>query len=1234
MWNPVGSRGDFAEQAHALVKEHAPSPTIPHIRPSHLCTGTEISDMGNYYCVDDCVEGSFDFRKSLTIHQKTCAAYLAWEQSLLALIEDRSPAPSPKRRRTHSISEVESAHLDVIHEYEQPAHLPASAPPVEPTNVPPRPEPQRLTRAQTRRLNTRFRQEHDALPETPTPLDPPLNSGTISETPQPTAPVPPTVRQPHHRIPFRTEPDIFGRYRVYSSKPLTIPDADAPMAHAVPIAQHPTQPRNLRPISDIISPCPNISVFYVLRYHWLNGSNKSLDDRDYLCNEVLLQPDFNPRDLVGVNLRAIDDALAEAAKSWNPNCPPARGWKNIPLQLRVPPPRVTKANAKSLSTRVDNYISIDGFRAQTLVDIMVKAFTINNDKTFNYDTFELRWKPPGSTGPAQTLMGEMYNSPAMIRANREVQSLKINVDCDLPRCVAGFMFSSDGMQFAQFSRVKGYPILCSFGNESKYERCKPSSNTCFQIAHIPSLPDKVQEQITLMHGGKPPSDALLTHLRRELMHAVWTALLDDAFVDAWHNGVVVKCADGITRRVFPRILTYSADYPEKVLLATIRNGGDCLCPRCLVHKSSAAQMGTPSDMRTRKKRRIDNERRRRIVNHARRFINEQGRAIQSKPVEDLLKEESYVPTVNVFSDRLHDTEFNISSSLVVDQLHEVELGVWKTLFKHLIRLVHLRGAWAVTEFNRRFRLVPTFGSTIRLFSEDVASAGRIAARDYEDILQCCPPVFEGLLPESCEEPAQTLLFLFAEWHGLAKLRLHTTATLKIFKSSTTQLGTALRKFAQLTATMDVRETPKEYSRRRKQAEASKASSMTRRAKATKPGKSGHPSKKTSAQPSDGDGRQRCVLNLNTYKMHSLGDYPPTIEDFGTTDSYSTQISELQLRKVKAQYMRTNKRDALEQMTRNHDIVEVMQEMSTALDEFRQETGQGLWDDQDDAIESLLAGSSYFIGLKDRSEDRIASIDRWVEKQQHEEAFRFFNLQLKRHLLARILCTPLRSDFSQLELAQIAFQHGQMYRHKSLRVNYTSYDVLRQQDTLNVSTQNSFVLLPAESEEDSGHPFLYAKILGVYHAKVSYRGRPPQRMDFVHVRWMYLDEARPGGWKNRRLDRVTYQPCVSDGHILDSFDFIDPSNILRTTHLIPDFQSGTTKSYLKPSKSIAHDNPTFGDWTGYYVNRFADRDMLMRYVGGGVASGKTKTSTEVYIDYRRPVAPTPLRRGGVSTVDHP
>lgn len=47
------------------------------------------------------------------------------------------------------------------------------------------------------------------------------------------------------------------------------------------------------------------------------------------------------------------------------------------------------------------------------------------------------------------------------------------------------------------------------------------------------------------------------------MHQVWRLLLDDEFLHAHQHGIVLECADGIFRRVYPRIFTYSADYPEK-----------------------------------------------------------------------------------------------------------------------------------------------------------------------------------------------------------------------------------------------------------------------------------------------------------------------------------------------------------------------------------------------------------------------------------------------------------------------------------------------------------------------------------------------------------------------------------------------------------------------------------------------------------------------------------------------
>jgi len=58
---------------------------------------------------------------------------------------------------------------------------------------------------------------------------------------------------------------------------------------------------------------------------------------------------------------------------------------------------------------------------------------------------------------------------------------------------------------------------------------------------------------------------------------------------------------------------------------------------------------------------------------------------------------------NVFSSRLGEVDdgFNFFTLLVVDLLHEFELGVWKTLLTHLIRILHTQGEDKVMEFNNR-----------------------------------------------------------------------------------------------------------------------------------------------------------------------------------------------------------------------------------------------------------------------------------------------------------------------------------------------------------------------------------------------------------------------------------------------------------------------------------------------------------------------------------------------------
>jgi hypothetical protein len=331
-----------------------------------------------------------------------------------------------------------------------------------------------VTRAHVRRLRAGFRAEHDALPEGPQPLQP---------VPESTHQAPNFQRSTQPRLrrqPFPTAPDLFGRYRVYYSRPTSIPDTNAPTTLLVPTDNPST---HSRPIHEIIAPCPNISTFYIQRHHWLGGETKSLNDRDSLCNNVILQPDFKPEDIAGINFRALDEKLADAAKTWDPACPPSEGWRSVPLRVEIPP-------LPAVPSSPDHFYNVPGFRARSLVDVMRRQFSRNDPSTFHYEPFESYLLPPGAPPgtPPVNIRDQIYSSPAMMRAHRDVQNLNIDdPTCTLPRCVAAWMFSSDGVQFGNFCHAKGWPIFGYFGNVDKYERCKPLSNTCFHLAHVPTV---------------------------------------------------------------------------------------------------------------------------------------------------------------------------------------------------------------------------------------------------------------------------------------------------------------------------------------------------------------------------------------------------------------------------------------------------------------------------------------------------------------------------------------------------------------------------------------------------------------------------------------------------------------------------------------------------------------------------------------------------------------------------
>jgi hypothetical protein len=77
------------------------------------------------------------------------------------------------------------------------------------------------------------------------------------------------------------------------------------------------------------------------------------------------------------------------------------------------------------------------------------------------------------------------------------------------------------------------------------------------------LPDAFKAFANEHIGGRGPDSVFMAHCNRELYQRQWAILLDDEFLHAYAHGIVIECSDGIWQRVYPRIFTYSADYPEK-----------------------------------------------------------------------------------------------------------------------------------------------------------------------------------------------------------------------------------------------------------------------------------------------------------------------------------------------------------------------------------------------------------------------------------------------------------------------------------------------------------------------------------------------------------------------------------------------------------------------------------------------------------------------------------------------
>ena len=461
-----------------------------------------------------------------------------------------------------------------------------------------------------------------------------------------------------------------------------------------------------------------------------------------------------------------------------------------------------------------------------------------------------------------------------------------------------------------------------------------------------------------------------------------------------------------------------------------------------------------------------------------------------------------------------------------------------------------------------------------------------------------------------------LLYRTAEWHAFAKMQLHTETTLKHLEDLTTELGKLMRDFEHFTCSkFQTFELPREVEARKWREDARRLGS-------------------DSVSASNTGGIRKKTLNLFTYKWHALADYVPSIRLFGGVDGFSSQLvsglnfvifkltelysaqGELCHRLVKQLYKLTNKRNAAKQIGSR---VRRLERAQAAFHRRRlREKRYGLQSNKHciskelerDDRQNNDSDLRYFIStsqnewfdiivfLKSRIADPVYKVSVLYSILWPVLIYilQGFLPKLQDHLLGRLLGRDFDGDthdsFTPADRQSVRILAGRIYSVNTCQVFYTTYDVQRQTDTINPrSCPDIMVYAPPDDDNSHYERYWYARVLGIYHAKIICShpdvvgGNEVCRMEFLWVRWFGAEPGYTHGFRRAKLPKIGFMPS-SDEY---AFGFLDPRHVIRSCYLIPAFSCGRTTKLLPVAKTDARclrygqSQPDSDDWTNYYVN---------------------------------------------------
>lgn len=358
---------------------------------------------------------------------------------------------------------------------------------------------QRRPRRNDRKLPLRFRDilpqalppasnlvdiQHDPIAETS--LDPKASSDSEHLSPI-TCPV-----DSGHEKPFMTGRNIFGLFRKYFSSNQLSHDPEEYLGLRELSEDHapdhgtvddPSKSNSrLSPDGPLnFLPYPNVTSYQLGHWYW-NGAQKSQQGFDELI-KIIGSPSYRPEDIQDVLWTKINTILASDTTDveWLDT---VAGWKCTPIKISVP------FHQRTSSPGPKYYIAGDLFH-RSLVSVLREKFSDpENAQGIHYEPFELFWQP-GEENTKTRVHGELYTSHVFARTHQQLMNSPREPNCHLPRAIAAIMLWSDATLLTSYGDAKLWACYLFLGNETKYQRSKPSCHLCSHLAYFIAVSDVI-----------------------------------------------------------------------------------------------------------------------------------------------------------------------------------------------------------------------------------------------------------------------------------------------------------------------------------------------------------------------------------------------------------------------------------------------------------------------------------------------------------------------------------------------------------------------------------------------------------------------------------------------------------------------------------------------------------------------------------------------------------------------